>query len=166
VSAHRGRHARQWLDDYLGTVVLKPTKGCKLWPFATNSDGYPSVRYNGKVVTVTRLVYEHVVGDLDAGKVVAHDCDNPRCIEPWHLFEATHRINHMDRNQKCRQASGVRNGRAKLTPDAVRDIRASEHVTTRAALARRYGVSPRAIRKVLSGDSWRNEGRTALVSVA
>ena len=113
---------------------------------------------------VTRLVFERVCSAIEPGEVICHDCDTPRCINWFHLFAGTDELNHRDRNRKGRQAQGVRNGRAKLTPDAIREIRASKS-TSRAELAQRFGVSPRAIYAVTKGHSWR-EGREPRVSLA
>lgn len=52
-----------------------------------------------------------------------------------------------------RNTSGVWNGRAKLTPDSVRDIRAS-HASAR-DLAVKYGVSESSIFRVRRAESWR-----------
>lgn len=42
-----------------------------------------------------------------------HNCptgDNPSCVNPWHIFEGTQRMNVLDAMQKGRMASGDRNG--------------------------------------------------------
>ena len=87
-----------------------------------------------------------------------HTCDNPPCCEPMHLELGTHEANVADRVQKGRSARGERHGRAKLTADDAAAIkrRRNECAESLANLAREFGVDPRAIAKVLSGETWKD----------
>jgi hypothetical protein len=91
------------------------------------------------------------------GKDVLHNCDNPGCVNPLHLFLGDQRSNNRDRNRKGRQARGERSGSAKLTRKQVREIReryARGRVSHR-KLAKEYGVSHREIGQILQGKWWR-----------
>lgn len=90
---------------------------------------------------------------------VLHRCDNPGCVRPDHLWLGSMAENNRDRELKGRTVTGdhagQRNGRAKLTEDAVRAIR-----TRRAAgerrdhLAAEYGVTERVIYLVVHRRLW------------
>lgn len=105
---------------------------------------------------VHRISYELACGEIPPGMCVCHRCDNPRCINPEHLFLGTDMDNMADRDAKGRQASGDRNGNAKLTWQQVEAIRREyrESKTPKRALAAKYGVSEREIRYIAHGDIW------------
>lgn len=85
-----------------------------------------------------------MIDDLN-GKCVLHQCDNPICINPTHLFLGTHADNVRDK---------VKKGRAyKLSQEQVRDIRsryASGNIT-QGALAKIFGVTILHIHKIVNG---------------
>jgi len=127
--------------------------GCINWTGYRNRWGYGRLTFQGRVVMAHIAAYEEHVGPRN-GLHVCHRCDNPRCINPEHLFLGTNFDNHLDKMAKGRQARGERAGHAKLTEDAVREIRASSGSHT--ALAAKYGVGPGAIRNIRIGKTWRH----------
>ena len=138
--------------DY--TVDLK--SGC----FICNSHykdkwGYPRIMSKGKKMNMSHYVYEqHYKVKLLPNTIIMHTCDNPSCINPEHLRAATHKENMEDRNNKCRQAYGERNGRAKLKECQVEEIIRSDLPKTQ--LSRIYGVAPKVIRQIKNGELWRH----------
>jgi hypothetical protein len=96
--------------------------------------------------------------ELDGCFVVRHLCDNPGCCNPAHLQIGTHADNVADRVARGRSATGVRNGRAKLCPYRVERIRAWHRrgLATTNELATIFGVSPKAIRRVVAGEVWKS----------
>ena len=129
---------------------------CWLWTGCHNRDGYGRFGLNGRVVNAQRAAWMLMFGSIADGLQVCHRCDVPACVNPAHLFLGTQAENNADRNAKGRQMKGERQNFAKLTPDLVREIRASYAaggVTTR-ALAARYGMAPSAIHGVISRRHW------------
>jgi hypothetical protein len=159
----RTGEARAWLERHMAGINDWSTTGCVFWPFSTNGGSggqYPQVNIDGRVLGVTRYIFEQLAGrPLAGGEVIRHSCDEPRCVNGWHFSTGSQFDNVQDMLQRQRQASGERNGRSQLTEEQVRDIRAlaREHDLRGevAFVARGYGVSPAALALVLKGETWR-----------
>ncbi len=108
---------------------VKKTKTCWLWTGGTFHlrGGYGKVQINKKARRTNRVAWElHHGKPVPEGTVVRHKCDNPLCVRPEHLELGTQGDNIRDRVARGREGdrSGSKNGRAKLTEDDVRAIRA------------------------------------------
>lgn len=79
--------------------------GCWETSFLPNKT-YPSLKIAGRHVLVHRIAYEHFKGPIPEGMLVCHQCDNPRCHNPEHLFLGTYLDNILDMCTKGR--NGVR----------------------------------------------------------
>lgn len=102
-----------------------------------------------------RLSYELTYGAIPDDLHVLHHCDNPPCCNPTHLFLGTNADNVADRVAKGREAGisrGEENGRAKLTADLVRLIRAA--TGSQRAISKRFGISKAHVERVRNGKSW------------
>ena len=135
--------------------------GCVLWKGARNSKGYGVVSYKGTLHLTHRLSYTEAHPEEDIGdKVILHMCDNRACINPEHLTSGTSMDNTQDmiRKGRMKHYSGEENGFAKLTWNAVHDIRrthAEEKCIKR--LCDRYGVAKTTIRNIVNNKSWRTQ---------
>ncbi len=132
--------------------------GCLVFKGPTTLDGYGQLGWQGRVYGTHRLSYIERYGSIPAGKSVLHRCDNPRCIEPDHLFLGSQEDNVRDMDDKGRRrnrdARGERNNSAKLTYRKVEAIRASRLPPR--VLAERYGVSRSLISMILNQKIWRD----------
>lgn len=91
------------------------TDKCIEYP-TTNHDGYGIFQsiYHGKKMhyLMHRVAYQLYYKDnLNSDNIICHKCDNPRCINPRHLFKGTPADNVKDMVIKDRQAKGPKNGR-------------------------------------------------------
>lgn len=136
--------------EWRGQLVTKSGYG-QVWV-------YPRMRYAHRVAwTITHG---------DPGKLhVCHHCDNPKCINPAHLFVGTARDNALDMVRKGRAKNkphpGTAHKLAKLTDDDVREIRRlytpsprKPHPYNTKGLAKKYGVAPSLIHRIVCGQSW------------
>lgn len=129
--------------------VLK--NGCHEWQGYVARNGYGQVGFRRKIIYAHRAAW--MIAHGDPGKAyVLHRCDNRRCVNPDHLFLGSFQDNMDDMVQKKRHAFGERNGHAKLSDDAAREILASDESTS--ALAKRFGVSLPTISQLRHGRTW------------
>lgn len=101
-----------------------------------------------------RVAYFLVYGPVREGLLVCHECDNPPCVRPDHLFLGTHADNAQDAASKQRLANGSGDGHG-LTPDAVRYIRQRPEELLR-ELAAQLGVSETTVWRIRNGAAWQN----------
>lgn len=138
--------------------------GCWVWIGAISA-GYGQFRLGSlrdrtrRTEKAHRLAYERFVGPIPTGLHVCHRCDDPRCVNPEHLFLGTNADNVADRVAKGRSRSvgnrGERSPTAKLNLGAVAEIRRRVAAGTRqATIAREFGLSPQAISDVVNRRSW------------
>jgi hypothetical protein len=145
------------MDRFMEKVSPEPNSGCWLWTATGNKEGYGyfgiSHSHHQKA---HRVAYELFRGPIPKGFLVCHKCDVPCCVNPNHLFLGTYQDNMDDRAAKGRTALGTQNGKARLSPELVRKIRASD--LSERAIARELGVHRGTVNAVLSGRTWGHVG--------
>lgn len=137
---------------------------CWLWAGERFESGYGAfyIEEPKQTVRAHRFAYALWVGSLIDGLFVCHRCDNPLCVNPKHLWQGTAADNAADMVAKNRQAAGERHGRAKLTENDVREIRAAlatqrtRGPNTVMQIARRYGVCRKTVRSIVDGRLWKS----------
>ena len=76
--------------------------GCWVWKGARHREklGYGHFHANGKKFYAHRASYALFKGDIPAGLLVRHSCDNHNCANPLHLFLGTQADNMRDYSEK------------------------------------------------------------------
>lgn len=143
-------------------VEIDPMTACWNWTASLRPTGYGQMRYLGTTELAHRVSWmlfrgpipkaENVYGTMN----VLHHCDNPKCVNPEHLFIGDQADNAKDAVSKKRWGKrgckGENHGRSKLTEKDVRTIRTSD--LSASQLAVKHGVSKSAIQHVLKKRSW------------
>ncbi len=90
-------------------------------------------------------------GDLN----VCHACDNPKCVNPAHLWKGTQKDNMNDKVDKDRQTKGETNGTSILKKSQVKKILIlSDQGKTRRELSEKFNVSSRTIHDIVHDKTW------------
>lgn len=115
--------AQKYIEKFWANVCKGD--GCWEWRGSFFNHGYGLICVSRSCKLTHRFSWELHYGDIPQGICVCHKCDNPKCVRPDHLFLGTTGENNSDRHAKGRDARmpGIKNGRAKLTPEQVREIR-------------------------------------------
>jgi hypothetical protein len=108
------------------------------------------VGQNRKHILAHRFSFERFIGKIPDGLQVCHECDVRHCVRPDHLFIGTQLENMQDAGRKHRMV-----GKARLTHDDVRDVRArAAKGETHKSIALLKGVQEAAIGKITRGENW------------
>lgn len=139
-------------------AVGKPDE-CWPWKGAKKRHG-AQTKWKGLNIGPHALAYALNGGSFERGPITRHvGCRNPMCCNPSHLAAGTHKDNSDDRERDGMTARGAANGarkKAKLTDDAVREIRHLYENTaiTQLALGKKFGVSATLIGMVVLRERW------------
>lgn len=150
----------EWTEREAARFWSKVDKGdgSGCWEWTANRPGgrYGYMYFRGKEALAHRLLFQILHGVLERHEVVMHTCDNVACVRPDHLARGTQKTNVRDMNEKGRgpNRKGQQNGRAKLTEEDVRTIRASSEPGP--MLAARYGVTGTVINRIRRRESWKH----------
>jgi hypothetical protein len=152
------------IHDVWKRVLKGEPDECWEWQGSRFNDdmGYGQMKVNGFNCRVHRVAYESHYGEHPGVRQVLHACDNPICCNPAHLRLGSPADNMADKVKRGRWKGGaprgVGNGRAKLNPQKVIEIRqrlAANEYTTLKALAMEYGISKTTIRGIRDGIIWK-----------
>ena len=131
------------------------TDGCWNWQASTTRGGYGQFKLNGKMWKAHRFSWTLHNGQIPDALFVCHTCDNPKCVNPKHLFLGTPQDNMTDKKNKGRAPSRAENGNAKLTEGCVDRIRDMIRIgVSMRKIAEHFGVGATQIRRIRDAEAW------------
>lgn len=136
---------------------------CWEWTGHKTKLGYGRVNFKpGFTMLAHRVAYYLVHGNLPSDTLICHNCDNPGCVNPKHLFMGSHADNTADMMAKGRHRyegfeTGENHPSARLTKSQAQEVFLSDRPAKE--LAAEYGISATAIRYIWSGKNWASATR-------
>lgn len=130
------------------TKVNKIPNGCWEWTGGYHKFGYGRFANN----VAHRVSYAYHNGPIPKGLCVCHKCDNPKCVNPEHLFLGTRKDNNLDRTSKGRTFKGSQVTISRFTEQQVLDIRSSSKSISE--LSKQYGVGYNTIWTIIKRKTW------------
>ncbi|MFA5037390.1 MAG: HNH endonuclease [Candidatus Izemoplasmatales bacterium] len=138
---------------------------CWIWTAGTGRDGYGQFWYKGHLVAAHRISYEYFHGLIQEGFIVRHKvCNNPICVNPYHLELGTQQDNMDDKVREGRQAHsgpinparGESNGNSKLSEgdaELIRHLYDNKQMN-QYEISAIFEISQNQVSKIVRGLSW------------
>lgn len=142
-------------------VDVRDPGECWEWKAALRSKHNPLQHYGvfwwrGRNYPAHRVAWELARGAALGDMLLCHRCDNPRCVNPGHLFPGTQRDNMLDKTAKLRQC-GEKHGSARLTDDDVRQIRSLAACGIyKSAIGAAFGITGANVGHIVRRVTWRH----------
>ena len=174
IPGHHNRVSRPPLTvRFWNNVQRGSPDECWEWQGRLTTWGYGRIGSGGERTHAHRISYKLHNGPIPDGMFVCHSCDNPRCVNPAHLFLGTPGDNMRDMKTKGRGhfpgAPGERNRFARLTNEQVLEIRQlreqgfaltnktdGEQGLTQQAIADRCGVGQTTVSDIVCRRKWKH----------
>jgi hypothetical protein len=131
---------------------------CWTWKGNVSKHGYGVSSYRSKSTLAHRLSWILFRGNLPKDLDVCHHCDNPKCVNPEHLFLGTAKDNVMDCfNKKRKSHKGENHPRAKIKEQDVKEIfQLRKNGWTHQKLADRFKLTQSAVSNILHRRLWKH----------
>ena len=165
--------------EFSSALLFRSGSHSRVFPFTVDENGcfvytgnrkkaqkhYPKVILSGKEYFIHRLILAaQLERPLRKGYCACHSCDNPRCINPAHLWEGTQEENIADCVSKGRQnlrvppvRLGSKHAQAKLKEADIPEIRKLLNLgISQRLIASKYGVSQSLISRIKLGKNWQH----------
>ena len=158
-------HGLSEIERFEKRVALHPT-GCKVWLGAIQTmQNRPKAEWHGQWRNAAgehelthRAAWRMYRGPITQGAFVLHTCDNPRCVNPDHLYLGTQADNVRDMWDRSRAAPGIsrgsKHGMSVIDEAQVREIRDSKE--SGPAIAKRLGISTTTVYDVRNRKIWKH----------
>ena len=110
-------------ERFFEKVHINTESGCWEWTAQRNDGGYGRFWPSKKGKLAHRFLYEMTGKKIKDGNCVCHTCDNPSCVNPFHLFQGTIKQNMQDKARKGRSTRGEKSWRSRLKDHEVKIIK-------------------------------------------
>lgn len=150
----------------MAAITLSPSETARFWSLIDR--GEPDACWPWKPTQVTRgygkfwdrglkqrhaahrLAWMLTSGEIPAGMLCCHRCDNPPCCNPAHIFLGTHLDNAADSVRKERHSAHLTAAQAIEARKLYAEYWSCER------LGERFGVAVAIVRAVIDGKTWKH----------
>lgn len=137
-------------DAFWHHVEPAPWDSCWEWVGARATFGYGTMGYSNRQWLAHRASWIIHFGPIPDGMEVCHTCDNPSCVNPYHLFLGSHLDNMRDMATKGRHPMMGR-----ITEEDVREIRRlAEGGMSQQKIAKHYGIVQQQVSRIVRRERW------------
>lgn len=143
-------------------VSIRSINECWEWQGAVFvTGGYGQIGWNYKTLRAHRVAWILKRGKISDKILVLHKCDNPKCVNPNHLFLGTYLDNNLDKIQKGRTNRRERTSemkyKTKLTENDIKEIRnLIEQGISHRKIGGVFNVSHTTIGYIRRGERWKH----------
>lgn len=151
-----GCHKRTNPEYELKNNIFIDENQCWNWK-GPLSKGYGRLAFEGKNYRVHRLSYITFIGQIPKNKIVCHTCDNPKCVNPEHLYAGTAKENTHDMVNRKRQnlLYGENHQNSKFTKENVLCIREIFQMGFPVfIMSKLFEIHPETIRAIVKRKTW------------
>ena len=142
----RNPHSRDQVFSIIKRLSRADDTGCYLWQGNRTPKGYGYIRYDGKMRSVHRFVYQYMFGPHLRGLHVLHKCDRPNCVNPDHLHLGTIQQNNYEKAIRDRGYGKLNNDQAKRLKEFAKNSQMSQKL-----IGKLFGVSGSTVSRILNG---------------
>lgn len=137
---------------------VNKTPSCWEWTGGQHKFGYGVMTNNSYKTTLAhRISWIIHNGPIPPGMSVLHSCDNPKCVNPQHLFIGSQKDNISDMVSKGRHCHGESARFSKLSDEKVKFIReANLYGFTLSQIAKQFHVDIETIRMAIKRQTWKH----------
>jgi hypothetical protein len=130
--------------------------GCWEWIGSRNPGGYGYFSVGYDRIYAHRFSY-YVENKEDPGRLlVLHECNNPPCVNPEHLFLGDNSVNQKHCGDCGRRPYGSMTSQAKFGESEILVIRERARTQGIRAIARSLDVHPMTISNIVNYKTWRH----------
>lgn len=148
------------LKQFIEDRIFYSPDGCWYWTGYVNDAGYGVIDIdrrlpNRKTLRASRASFELYKEPIIGNNEICHTCDNPICINPNHLFQASHTDNMIDMVKKGRSPKGSRHGHSILHETDIPQIRKmlKDNVPFK-EIANIFSISVTSVYDIRRGSTW------------
>jgi hypothetical protein len=144
------------LERIANKIMPEPNTGCWFWMGVLNK-GYGMTSLPGKVCSAHRMIYKLLIGKIPKYIFACHSCDNPSCVNPFHVFLGTQSDNMTDMKLKGRSLSGELNGFSRFNTKQILRIRNLYEIGYRQKrIAKIFKTSQGCISNIITKRAWKH----------